>query len=215
MKSLRIAITPDQELVAAEGNMAVASSAVDRHLILGGAVLDGRETTISYVEGDPDAIESILDASTAVDEYDVTATDGGCFLYCRQALTESALTLFDAFFQETIVVVPPYECRSDGSIHMTVVGAPSEVQAVLQEFPDDVGVEVLRVGDTVGGAVTELSDRQREAVAAAWECGYYEVPRDDGIDAVADELDCAVSTASDLLRRAESRLVANALDVQR
>lgn len=215
MKSLRIAITLDDELAAPEGNLAAASPDVDRQLILGGSVLDGKESTISYVEGDPEAVGSILDASSAIDEYEVTPNEGGCFLYCRQELSEAGLGLFDAFFQETIVVVPPYELRSDGSIRVTVVGAPTEVQTVLEEFPDEVDVDVLRVGDTVGGPATELSPRQREAVAAAWDRGYYDVPRNGGIDAVADELDCAVSTASDLLRRAESRLVANALDVHR
>ncbi|WP_247728718.1 helix-turn-helix domain-containing protein [Halovivax limisalsi] len=215
MKSLRIAIRPNAELMAPEGNLAVAATGVDRHLILGGSVLDGTETTISYVEGAAEDVEPILESAPTVDEYDITPTDGGCFVYCRQELSESALTLFDAFFQDTIVVVPPYECRSDGSIRMTVVGSPSEVQAVLEEFPDAVDVDVLRVGDTVGGPASELSERQREAVAVAWDCGYYDVPRDRGIEAVAADLDCAVSTASDLLRRAESRLVANALDVRR
>jgi predicted DNA binding protein len=57
-----------------------------------------------------------------------------------------------------------------------------------------------------------VSERQREALAAAWDAGYYAVPREGDIEAVAAELDCATSTASDLLRRAERQIVAASLD---
>lgn len=71
---------------------------------------------------------------------------------------------------------------------------------------------MLAVGPYDRGVGRTLTDRQREAVTAAWSAGYYEVPREAGIDEVAGRLDCAVSTASDLLRRAELRMVANTLD---
>jgi len=58
---------------------------------------------------------------------------------------------------------------------------------------------------------TSVSSRQEDALRAAWELGYYEVPRRNGIEAVADELDCAVSTASELLRRAEAHAVGDVL----
>ncbi|AGB15998.1 putative DNA binding protein [Halovivax ruber XH-70] len=215
VKSLRIAIEPDPETVAPESNLAVAAPAIDRQLILGGFVHDSVESTISYVDGDPDAVAEILRESTGVETYEITRSTGGCYLYQQQGLTESALDLFEAFFRESIVVLTPYELRADGSIRMTVVGDGAKVQAVIEEFPDEVTVEIVRVGDSVGGPASELSARQREAVSVAWDCGYYEVPRETGIERVAAELDCAISTASDLIRRAESRLVANALDVRR
>ncbi len=56
-----------------------------------------------------------------------------------------------------------------------------------------------------------LSDRQREAVRAAWDAGCYELPRAGELADVAARLDGSVSTASDLLRRAERRLVAATL----
>ncbi|QCC50446.1 helix-turn-helix domain-containing protein [Halapricum salinum] len=73
-------------------------------------------------------------------------------------------------------------------------------------------VEVLDVGSYDRAVTTPLTDRQREAVEAAREVGYYEVPRTGDIETVARELDCAVSTASTLLRRAESRLVERTLE---
>ncbi|WP_290819145.1 helix-turn-helix domain-containing protein [Halovivax sp.] len=215
MKSLRLAISLDEETVSPEQNLAYASTAIDRHLILGGGVYDGMETTISYVEGDPDAADEILREVPEIEEYELAPGEDGCFLYCRQALTDSAMTLFEAFHRDTVVVVPPYELRSDGTVRMDVVGTPEDLQAVIDGFPDGNSVDVVRVGDHAAGPIGELSARQREAVRTAWEVGYYEVPREGGIEAVAEALECAVSTASDLLRRAESRLVANALDAPR
>lgn len=215
MKSLRISVAFDEGIAPPEQNLAYTSPAVDRHLILGGHVHDGIETTISYVEGDPEAVESVLAAEEAFVAYEITPGEDGCFLYCRQALSDSAMATFEAFRRDTVVVVPPYELRPDGTIRMTVVGSPADLQAVIDGFPDGVDVDVLRVGDHAGGPIGELSGRQREAVRIAWDRGYYEVPREAGIEDVAEALDCAVSTASDLLRRAEARLVANALDVPR
>lgn len=46
----------------------------------------------------------------------------------------------------------------------------------------------------------------------AWEVSYYQILREGGVEMVAGELECASSTASDLLRRAEQRVVAAVLD---
>lgn len=52
-----------------------------------------------------------------------------------------------------------------------------------------------------------LTDRQGEVLERAFRAGYYEVPRDCTLAAVADELGVDTSTASEILRRAEARLV--------
>ncbi len=215
MKSLRVAVTFDEESMAPDHRRLCSSPALDRQYILGGNVRDDAETTISYVEGDSERYEALIEGTDHPGTYEITESEDGFFLYTRQPLGESGTTLFEAFHQETIVVVPPFEFRPDRTMRMTVVGASDDLQALLDGLPDGVGTEILRVGDHAGSPLGDLSSRQREAVAVAWECGYYEVPRDGGIEIVAGELECAISTASDLLRRAESRLVANALDVQR
>jgi hypothetical protein len=52
-----------------------------------------------------------------------------------------------------------------------------------------------------------LTDPQREALRTAYELGYFEVPRGASLEAVADELDIAPSSASERLRRAQTHLV--------
>ena len=82
-----------------------------------------------------------------------------------------------------------------------------------------VGLDVPdeRVGTLVTAAekqahrdrVVAGEEPRRGGTSDAWDHGYYAVPREGGIEEVADELDCTVSTASALLRRAERELVAD------
>lgn len=54
-----------------------------------------------------------------------------------------------------------------------------------------------------------MTGRQFEAVRAAVDAGSYRAPREAGLAAVADRLDCATGTAGELLRRAERTVMAN------
>ncbi|WP_436928775.1 helix-turn-helix domain-containing protein [Halosimplex halobium] len=63
--------------------------------------------------------------------------------------------------------------------------------------------------ESTGGSLT---DRQREAVAAANRLGYYETPRTATHADVAAELGCSPQTAGEHLRRAEAKLADAALD---
>ncbi|MFB6297588.1 MAG: helix-turn-helix domain-containing protein [Salinirussus sp.] len=57
-----------------------------------------------------------------------------------------------------------------------------------------------------------LSDRQYEAVQAALEMGYFEWPRETDIEAVADALGVAHPTALEHLRKAQQKLLRQALN---
>jgi hypothetical protein len=190
------------------------SPAVDREVLLEGKVVDGVRTLLLYVAGDPAAYEAALVERTSVTDYDVTTVEDGCYCYVRGPNRAADAALFGAFDRETVVVVSPVEFRPDRTVGLTLVGPPADLRAALAALPDDVAVTVERVGDygvRVGDGASGLTDRQREALATARERGYYAVPRETGIEAVAADLDCAVSTASALLRRAERTLVTEAL----
>jgi len=80
--------------------------------------------------------------------------------------------------------------------------------------PEHAAVEIERVGEhrhLAESLAGRLTMRQFEAVEAARDLGYYEVPREAELADVASELDCTESTASALLRRAERALVDAAL----
>ncbi|WP_123536844.1 helix-turn-helix domain-containing protein [Halosimplex salinum] len=73
--------------------------------------------------------------------------------------------------------------------------------------------KLTRVGDGAdgfagpAGSDDGLTDAQRDAVRAAYEMGYFEIPRRASLEDVADELDIAASSCSERLRRAQTHLV--------
>ncbi|WP_339102877.1 helix-turn-helix domain-containing protein [Haloterrigena salinisoli] len=188
---------------------------IDREIIVGGRAIDGIETITSFVYGDSEAYASLLEDLEAVREYDITTTDDGFFCYLRRDLGADGLSLLNALAQETVVVVPPIEVGSDRTIRLTLVGHPSALTTVVEEVPDGIRLDVQWVSDEVTVSGPAVTERQTAALRTARDVGYYEIPREAGIETVAAELDCAVSTASELLRRGEANAVERALEGDR
>lgn len=120
--------------------------------------------------------------------------------------------VFRALTRTGLVVDLPVVYR-EGSVHATFVGEAGALQSALDAFPSAVTVDVEEVGAFGGGnPASALSDRQREAVLAGLELGYYTVPRQATHRDVAARLGCAPSTASEHLQKAEAKLVRVAMD---
>lgn len=69
-----------------------------------------------------------------------------------------------------------------------------------------------RIGGLDGAVVDSspaatLTTRQREAVAAAVDAGYYGATREGSVAAVAETLGCSTGTAAEHLRKAEARVM--------
>jgi len=166
-----------------------------------------------YMAGDAGAYRERIEGVDVVEWYEVTPVDeDGFYSYVCQPYTEADESFFRAFAELSLVVVPPIVYDADGDARVTVVGRGDSLGALVESLREGpgVGVEVLEVGtydrrhESVTGGVT---DRQLEAVRTATAMGYYAVPREASLSAVADELGVALATASELLRRAESRLM--------
>lgn len=161
-----------------------------------------------YVEGDIDAYRDAIEAVETIRRFDVTPVgDEAFYTYVEEASRGEEWAWMGAFARPSLLVVPPIEYRGDGAAVFTVVGTADDLQALLTDLPDEIDVDVDRVGEYddrhVAGAGPELTDRQRQAVRAALDVGYYDSPRTGSLGEVADRLDCATGTASELLRRAE------------
>lgn len=176
---------------------------------------DGEEYALFSVEGDLDRYRDRIDDVDSVLDYNLTpVTDGRFYAYVRQATREAEERMRAAFASRNLVVVPPIRYEQDG-MHLTVVGTSEDLTALVEAFPESLAVEVEAVGEYDryhGTPATELTDRQLEAVRAAVRLGYYEVPRTAPLSAVADALDCAESTASTILRRAERTVFASVVE---
>ena len=165
--------------------------------------------TLSFVHGNPDTYSTIhADAETVQDHSIRCVGDDRFYSYVQQTEAQEE-SWWTAFLSHDLIHVPPvvYE---DGMVGVTLLGEFDTFQNVIDDLSTDVSVTVESVGDYHGQRkrVTDrLTTRQLRALHVAAECGYYAVPREGSLADVATELDCTESTASDLLRRAEHKVV--------
>ena len=177
---------------------------------------DGEELGIMHhVVGDRERFEAAIAEIPEVLSYElVPAGDDAFYTYIRDAMTDPLREVFEITTRSPVVVVPPVEYGLDGSISYSVVGPSAEIQAAIDGIPDPIAVEVVEVSGleaTPGLLESLLSDRQRDAIEAALDLGYYEIPREAGHEAVADAIGCAPSTAAEHLRKAEAKLLRSVL----
>jgi len=87
------------------------------------------------------------------------------------------------------------------------LAAPRDRLGKLNDTFDSMGIDhdIEYVHKTMPGEV--LTDRQREVVEKALEMGYYDTPREATLSDLSDELSIAKSTCSEVVHRAEERLV--------
>jgi predicted DNA binding protein len=175
-----------------------------------------RVTVLLYLDGDLAAFERVLAATDLVREFDVTSFgDGRGYAYVSADPHPTEWELFRIAASPGLVTASPIRYRRDGSISARIVGPTARLRAAVAATPDGVEATVERVGEYDIGRPPippSLPPRQREALATAFDAGYYEVPREAPRDEVAELLGCAPSTASEHLRKAERRLVATFLD---
>lgn len=168
-------------------------------------------TVLFRVEGDPDPLAEALDREPVVIDAEITPLDErSCYANIHSETTDTEWELWRAFTQERSLLVPPLEYSSDGTVTSRIVGTMDELRAALADVPDGIEATVERLGEFQGPPTdtpSVLTDRQEAVVRAALEVGYYEVPREATAADVARKVDCSPSTASEHLRKAESRLV--------
>lgn len=174
---------------------------------------ENEHAVLFHVEGPVEPYESAIAAVSSVIEFEISpCPDGSFYLYVRDRITEEDRRLLDAFSQSGLVRTGPVEYRSDGTVRLVVVGPTGAVQAAVEGIPETDEVEVLAVGERLAGRVDsrlELTGRQFEAIAAAVEAGYFEVPREATLGEVASRLGCSTGTAGELIRRAERTVMAD------
>lgn len=162
------------------------------------------------IEGDRAAFAAALDEIPQVLTHDITPiTDDKFYIYLRDRSTQTASELFETFCRNSLIVVWPIEYHQDGTGTLTVVGPPDQLQTAIEGVPEGIETDIEEIGGAWSreGVIARLSDRQRAAIAAGIEVGYYDMPRQATHADVAGVLGCAPSTASEHLRKAESKLL--------
>ena len=119
-----------------------------------------------------------------------------------QMLTNSEATITDGY-------------GTDGRWHLRVLYPDRESLSKTTEFRDEEGLtfDITAIREMEGEPVGRygLTSEQFEALEAALEAGYYEVPRDVDQNELAEELGISHQALSERLRRATGALVEDAL----
>ncbi|SEH64734.1 HTH DNA binding domain-containing protein [Halopenitus malekzadehii] len=188
------------------------------------ALLDGTNAFVFRVVGDPDPFRARLGARKSTIDYAITPARNGVFHCCvRDEATATDEDYIAAFARGTLVVVPPVRFNSDGTTDLTIVGTATDVAAAVEDLPEGMRATVRSVGpyeryadpaatSTEGPTTGRLTERQRTAVAAAVEHGYYESPRAGTVADVAEELGVSTGTAAEHLRKAEATVMGQLVD---
>lgn len=210
MRRLRLTIDPGGEDLHPVGDVFFRADYVDRAELWNWNVREAYLTLLFVVYGDRRRVEAVVEDAAVVLDHELLPVDERCFyLYLVDEGTDHGRTLFERFTRPGILAIPP-ATWADGTTTMTVVADGATLQSLVDDIPPFVDVEVEAFGEydaETPSALSVLSPRQREALAAGVETGYYDVPRSGSHEDVAELMDCAPSTAAEHLQKAEARLV--------
>ncbi|WP_255198758.1 helix-turn-helix domain-containing protein [Halorarius litoreus] len=175
------------------------------------ATVPAQDRGVGLIEIQASALESVLDAVRAhdtiltVDEQAVT--DRRALIRCE---TDRPLLLLSSGSAGVPIELPIRISNGEATLSVT---APRDRLSALSEQLESFGMSyeltyIRATSDPTG----LLTDRQHAMVARAAELGYYSVPRDCTLSELAADLGIAKSTASEVLARAESKVVGRYLE---
>jgi hypothetical protein len=170
----------------------------------------GTVTVLLWFDAGREAVSGLLGALDAAGA-ELVAGDGGTYAFLRQRAYEFDDAVMDLVGDARAVFLPPVVFRAEGDATVAAVGETEGLSGLYERLDDVLDATIARVSEFRRPGGPDTTARQREALRAAVALGYYDVPRAASVADVARELGCAPSTAGELLRRAESAVVRDAL----
>lgn len=172
------------------------------------------ETILSVthiINGSVTQLEKALDSMGSVSNVEFTAIDAGSFyLQHTIAIGERARNVLTDIVECGVNIVPPITYRHDGTAAVKIAGPIDAIQKATTRLSESIQTEIEGIEDfdSRNEIVTSvLTKRQRDAIMAAVELGYYESPREAYVKDIANKIGCAESTAGEHLRKAETKLL--------
>ncbi|WP_049902592.1 helix-turn-helix domain-containing protein [Halococcus agarilyticus] len=165
---------------------------------------------------DEDALERALADDPSVENEQLLADLAGERLY-RMDWVANIETVVYALLEHDGTVLSA-SGRKDGW-HLRILFPDRNSLSATHEFATDNGVTISleRVTDLNEGRGSQfsLTERQHQALLAAYERGYYEVPQEVTMEELADEFGVSAQAVSQRLHRAYRNLIENALVIGR
>ncbi|OIB56051.1 bacterio-opsin activator [Natrialba sp. SSL1] len=174
---------------------------------------DGTIAVFLELSGAPSQIRASFDQSLPrLHDSEVIVTPEATMVQLRYQPTAFNRAILEPHRNYGVIVEYPMRFVEPdrSSLRVTVAGPIADVQQLVDETRElaDLTVEnVTRYDPTASSQCHELTAHQRAVLHTAYECGYYEVPREATYSDIAAELDCSASAVGQTLRRIESALV--------
>jgi len=180
-------------------------------------VQNGRETAMPLLwarAGDPDELDVALESDASVSEVTNLAELDGEVLY-RMEWSRQVELVLQMILNSNGTVLGAY--GNSDRWRLRIFYPDREELSATNDFCEarDLPFDVRRVRDMDSEPASRygLTNEQYESLKRAWEAGYFDVPRETGIEELADELDISHQALSERLRRGHNTLVENVLGV--
>ena len=120
----------------------------------------------------------------------------------------------EAFRFPGIYPIGPLEIR-DEKVKTSFVGRSGQISKFLENMKRaKVRYKILSITDakfSLDSPLSKLTDKQRTILSSAFNLGYYDIPRRFDSEQLAKKLSLGRSTVAEHLRKAEQRLIAEAI----
>ncbi|WP_205596788.1 helix-turn-helix domain-containing protein [Halostella salina] len=165
-------------------------------------------TALLWLDGPRDAAERAVAADGTVDAVTFSPGDDGTYAFVAREEYAFPAAVLDAIAAAEVAFLPPVAFLGSGAVEFEAVGEATALSALHDALSElgDLRIERVRRFER-NRSPARLTDRQRAALEAAVEEGYYEIPRTGTVEDVAEALGSSTSAVGELIRKAEAAVV--------
>lgn len=171
---------------------------------------DGTAVAMFEISGDPDRIIELFEEHNKALGHQTTEGDGTVLFHSHFEPTPLVDRLLDLMEAYEFAVDMPMVFTEGGRLRVTLIANDETISEVFAAMPDDIDFDIERTGEYEAGSgrlFSLLTERQREVLRAAIECGYYQEPREATHADVAEAVGLTATTVGEHLRRIETTLM--------
>jgi hypothetical protein len=171
---------------------------------------DGTAVAMFEISGDPDRIIELFEEHNKALGHQTTEGDGTVLFHSHFEPTPLVDRLLDLMEAYEFAIDMPMVFTESGRLRVTLIANDETISEVFSAMPDDIDFDIERTGEYEAGSgrlFSLLTERQREVLRAAIECGYYQEPREATHADVAEAVGLTATTVGEHLRRIETTLM--------